>query len=160
MCDDELRGKKLKALIPPRSGARYWSADYAEQNQAVANQRLTGENTRWKSITGYHRRSIAATARYRVKQLFGGHLSLRDYDGQVAEALAIICALNKMPLAGMPESVRLARKMPIKGTLYSKSDLFNNAHIIVQAPAPRLKITRVCQSHGQYRNGITSLNLS
>ncbi|NIH16256.1 MAG: IS5/IS1182 family transposase, partial [Serratia symbiotica] len=77
-------------------------------NQAVANQRLTGDNTRWKSITGYHRRSIAATARYRVKQLFGGHLSLRDYDGQVAEALAMICALNKMPLAGMPESVRLA----------------------------------------------------
>ncbi|NIH15694.1 MAG: IS5/IS1182 family transposase, partial [Serratia symbiotica] len=46
--------------------------------------------------------------RYRVKQLFGGHLSLRDYDGQVAEALAMICALNKMTLAGMPESVRLA----------------------------------------------------
>ncbi len=61
-----------------------------------------------KIITGYHRRSIAATARYRVKQLFGGHLSLRDYDGQVAEALAMIYALNKMPLAGMPESVCLA----------------------------------------------------
>ncbi|NIH16416.1 MAG: IS5/IS1182 family transposase, partial [Serratia symbiotica] len=43
-----------------------------------------------------------------VKQLFGGHLSLRDYDGQVAEALAMIYALNKMPLAGMPESVCLA----------------------------------------------------
>ncbi len=99
MCDDELRGKKLKALIPPSSGARYWSADYAERNQAVANQRVTGDNTRWKSITGYHRRSIAATARYRVKQLFGGHLSLRDYDGQVAEALAMICALNKMTFA-------------------------------------------------------------
>ncbi len=66
MCDDELRGKKLKALIPPSSGARYWSADYAERNQSVVNQRITGDNTRWKSITGYHRRSIAATARYRV----------------------------------------------------------------------------------------------
>ncbi|NIH16201.1 MAG: IS5/IS1182 family transposase, partial [Serratia symbiotica] len=42
------------------------------------------------------------------KQLFGGHLSLRDYDGQVAEALAMICSLNKMTLAGMPESARLA----------------------------------------------------
>ncbi|NIH15728.1 MAG: IS5/IS1182 family transposase, partial [Serratia symbiotica] len=45
---------------------------------------------------------------YRVKQLFGGHLSLRDYDGQVAEALARIYSLNKMMLAGMPQSVRLA----------------------------------------------------
>ncbi|WP_339037646.1 transposase [Serratia symbiotica] len=26
VCDDELRRKKLRALIPPRSGARYWSA--------------------------------------------------------------------------------------------------------------------------------------
>ncbi len=25
---------------------------------------------------------------YRVKQLFGVHLTLRDYDGQVAEAMA------------------------------------------------------------------------
>ncbi len=26
---------------------------------------------------------------YRVKQLFGGSLTLRDYDGQVAEAMAM-----------------------------------------------------------------------
>ncbi len=26
---------------------------------------------------------------YRVKQLFGGSLTLRDYDGQVAEAMAL-----------------------------------------------------------------------
>ena len=45
---------------------------------------------------------------YRTKQLFGGSLTLRDYDGQVAEALAIVCALNKMTKAGMPESVRIA----------------------------------------------------
>nr|WP_284700519.1 hypothetical protein [Serratia symbiotica] len=56
----------------------------------------------------YHRRSIAETAMYRVKQLFGGHLALRDYDAQVPEAMAMICALNKMTLAGMPESVRVA----------------------------------------------------
>ncbi len=34
---------------------------------------------------------------YRVKQLFGGSLTLRDYDGQVAEAMAWYeRALNKM----------------------------------------------------------------
>ncbi|NIG63032.1 MAG: transposase [Serratia symbiotica] len=64
---DELRRKKIRALIPPRSGARYWSADYADLNQAVANQRLTGDNTRRESMTGYHRRLIAETAMYRVK---------------------------------------------------------------------------------------------
>ncbi len=44
---------------------------------------------------------------YRVKQLFGGSLTLRDYDGQVAEAMAPY-ELNKMTKAGMPESVRIA----------------------------------------------------
>ncbi|MFI4086865.1 hypothetical protein VAI72_26350, partial [Klebsiella pneumoniae] len=33
---------------------------------------------------------------------------LRDYDGQVAEAMALVRALNKMTKAGMPESVRIA----------------------------------------------------
>ncbi|MEF9489458.1 IS5/IS1182 family transposase, partial [Escherichia coli] len=42
------------------------------------------------------------------KQLFGGSLTLRDYDGQVAEAMAMVRALNKMTKAGMPESVRIA----------------------------------------------------
>lgn len=38
---------------------------------------------------------------YRIKQLFGGSLTLRECDGQVVEALT----LNKMTKAGMPESV-------------------------------------------------------
>lgn len=42
---------------------------------------------------------------YRIKQLFGGSLTLRDYDGQVAEALTMVRALNKMTKTGMPESV-------------------------------------------------------
>lgn len=45
---------------------------------------------------------------YRVKQLFGGSLTLRDYDAQVAEALAMLRALNKITKARMPESVRIA----------------------------------------------------
>lgn len=45
---------------------------------------------------------------YRVKQLFGGHMSLRDYDEQVAEAMVVIRALNKMTLSGIPKSVRVS----------------------------------------------------
>jgi hypothetical protein len=45
---------------------------------------------------------------HRVKPLFGGSQMLRDYDGQVAEALAMVCALNKMTKAAMPKSVRIA----------------------------------------------------
>jgi hypothetical protein len=42
-----------------------------------------------------------------MKQLLGDSLTLRDYDGQVAEAMAMR-ALNRMTKAGMPESVRIA----------------------------------------------------
>lgn len=45
---------------------------------------------------------------YRVKQFFGGSLTLRDYDGQVAQDMAMVRALNKMTKVGMPESVRIA----------------------------------------------------
>lgn len=107
-CHDELRRKKIKTLIPPRTRAGYWSAEYADRNQAVARQRLTGSNAYWKWHTAYNRRSVAETAMYRVKQLFGGHLTLRDHDAQVGEAMAMIRALNKMTRAGMPESVRIA----------------------------------------------------
>nr|WP_080861396.1 transposase [Klebsiella pneumoniae] len=89
-----------------RGSITFWLDD--EAIRAVANQRMTGSNARWKWTTDYNRRSIAETAMYRVKQLFGGSLTLRDYDGQVAEAMALVRALNKMTKAGMPESVRIA----------------------------------------------------
>ncbi|WP_407252095.1 transposase [Klebsiella pneumoniae] len=73
LCHDELRRKKISALIPPRKGAGYWPGEYADRNRAVANQQMTGSNARWKWTTDYNRRSIAETAMYRVKQLFGGH---------------------------------------------------------------------------------------
>ncbi|CRL46039.1 hypothetical protein SGGMMB4_04271 [Sodalis glossinidius str. 'morsitans'] len=51
--------------------------------------RLSGSNDVWKKQVGYH-------------------LSLRDYDAQVGEAMAMVKALNKMTLLGMPNSIRIA----------------------------------------------------
>ncbi len=82
-CHDELRRKKIKALIPPRTRAGYWPVEYVDRNQAVARQRLTESNAYWKLHTAYNRRAVAETAMYRVKQLFGGHLTLRDFDASV-----------------------------------------------------------------------------
>lgn len=108
LCHDELRRKKINALIPPRKGAGYWPVEYADRHRAVANQRLSGSNARLKWTTEYNRRSIEETAMYWIKQLFSGSLTLRDYDGQVAESMAMVRALNKMTKAGMPESIRIA----------------------------------------------------
>lgn len=105
---DALLRKKIRPLISPRSGAQYWPDKYRERNHAVANQHLSGSNDVWKKKVGYHRRSVAETAMFRIKTLLGGHLSLRDYDVQVGEAMAMVKALNRMTMLGMPDSVRIA----------------------------------------------------
>ncbi len=53
-----------------------------------------------------------------VKQLFGGSLTLSDYDGQVAEALAMVRALNKMTKAGYArERAYCLKTQPVTGIL-------------------------------------------
>jgi hypothetical protein len=47
LCHDELRRKKSARLFL-RKGAGYWPGEYADCNRAVANQRLSGSNARWK----------------------------------------------------------------------------------------------------------------
>ncbi|MGG2141397.1 IS5 family transposase [Symbiopectobacterium sp. RP] len=106
-CYDALLRKKIRPLIPPRRGAQYWQDRYHERNHAVANQRISGSNAIWKKKVGYHRRSVAETAMFRFKRLLGGHLSLRDYDAQVGEAMAMVKALNLITLLGMPNSIRI-----------------------------------------------------
>lgn len=95
--------KPARLFLPEKS-----RGEYADRNRAVANQPLSGSNFRWKWTIDYNRRSIAETAMYRVKRLFGVSLTLHNYDGQVAEAMAMVRALNKMMKAGMPESMRIA----------------------------------------------------
>jgi len=100
--------KKIRPFIPPRSGAQYWPEKYHSRNHAVANQHLSGCNKVWKKKVGHHRRSVAETAMFRIKTLLGGHLSLRDYDAQVGEAMAMVKTQNRMTLLGMPHSIRIA----------------------------------------------------
>lgn len=45
---------------------------------------------------------------FRIKTLLGGHMSLRDYDAQVGEAMVMVKTLNRMTLPGMPYNVRIA----------------------------------------------------
>ncbi len=97
----------IRPLIPPRRGAQYWPDRYHERNHAVANQRISGSNDIWKKKVGYHRRSVAEKVMFRFKRLLGGNLSLRDYDAQVGEAVAMVKALNRITLLGMPNSIRI-----------------------------------------------------
>ncbi|TPA62943.1 IS5 family transposase [Vibrio parahaemolyticus] len=80
-CHDAIRFKRAVPLIPPREGAAFWENGHP-RNLAVGCQRLYGSNNKWKKRYGYHKRSLSETAMFRVKQLLGGRLSLRNYNAQ------------------------------------------------------------------------------
>ena len=61
----------------------------------------------WKTLSGYHKRSIAENAMYRLKQLFGTGLSMRSLATQNTEVRARIAAMNTMTYLGRPKSIRL-----------------------------------------------------
>ena len=62
----------------------------------------------WKKLKGYHRRSLAETAMFRFKCLFGNDLKSRILDTQRAESRAKREALNMMTRLGMPKSELIA----------------------------------------------------
>ncbi|MEZ9183237.1 IS5 family transposase [Vibrio splendidus] len=105
-CRAAIKMKRAVALIPPREGAAFWERGHP-RNLAVGCQKLYGSNKYWKERYGYHKRSLSETAMYRVKQLLGGRLSLRNYNAQVGETYAMIKALNKLTGLGMPETCRI-----------------------------------------------------
>lgn len=99
-CHARLKKKGAKATIPPRKNAALWEEGHPRNEAVTALQ--AGELAQWKQATGYHQRSKAETAMYRVKQLIGAKLSLRNYNAQVGEALAWMKAINRMTGLGMP----------------------------------------------------------
>nr|AKN37953.1 Mobile element protein [Enterovibrio norvegicus] len=105
-CHKAIHIKRAVALIPPREGAAFWERDHP-RNLAVGCQKLYGSNQHWKVRYGYHKRSLSETAMYRIKQLLGGRLSLRNYNAQVGETYAMVKALNKMTGLGMPKTCRV-----------------------------------------------------
>lgn len=61
----------------------------------------------WKREAGYHRRSLAENAMFRLKQLFGDAVALRHFDAQVSEVHARLATMNTMTYLGMPVSIRV-----------------------------------------------------
>jgi hypothetical protein len=59
----------------------------------------------WKILNGYHRRSLAETTMYRIKQLTGGNLRSREMERQRVEGYVKCLTINKMTSLGMPKAV-------------------------------------------------------
>ena len=107
-CYEAIGARRARAAIPPQKGARIW-----QHGNSKAERHIRDENLRriravgkqqWKEEAGYHRRSLAETAMFRMKMIFGGGVSARGFDGQAAQMLVRCAALNRMTHLGMPDS--------------------------------------------------------
>ena len=53
-------------------------------------------------VAGYYERSLAETAMFRVKRMFGGRLKARLLGSQKTESICKCMVINKMNKLGMP----------------------------------------------------------
>jgi hypothetical protein len=97
--------------IPPRRDAKIQQHGNCHAPLLVrdVNLRYIRQHGRakWKREHGYHRRSLAETAMFRLKMIFGQQLSARRLETQATQ-IGIRCrALNLMTHLGLPDSYRL-----------------------------------------------------
>jgi transposase len=111
-CYEAIERHGAKAIIPPRRDAKIW-----QHGNCAAPPHPRDENLRairqkgrrqWKQDSGYHRRSLAETAFFRLKTIFGPTLQARHFRPQATELFLKVAALNRMTHLGMPQSYRLA----------------------------------------------------
>ena len=101
-CYSAILARGALPVIPPDKTARDWGSDGA-RDQTVRRVNEIGR-AEWKRESNYHRRSLAETAMFRMKTLFGAELSSRTMERQQTEAAIRCRALNQMTQLGMPAS--------------------------------------------------------
>jgi hypothetical protein len=103
---DSLWGREIQPIIPPRRNAKIKQHGNAHQtplvrDEAIRSIRQVGRK-QWKKDIGYHRRSLAETAMYRMKCCFGDKLKNRKLPNQRAEVRIRSKVLNRFTQLGMP----------------------------------------------------------
>jgi hypothetical protein len=109
---EELDRRGARAVIPPRRDAKIQRHGNASGPRLARDENLRRirqvGRAAWKEESGYHRRSLAETAMFRIKTIFGDGVSSRRPGQQATEAGIRCRALNIMTHQGMPQSERVA----------------------------------------------------
>jgi IS5 family transposase len=109
-CYGAISKRKARAAIPPRRNAKIWRRANTKEERLPRDENLRRirkvGRAAWKKESNYHRRSLAETAIFRLKQIFGGKVSARSFHGQAAQLLVRCAALNRMTHLGMPDSYK------------------------------------------------------
>lgn len=107
-CYEAIQERKAKAAIPPRKDAKIWQHGNSKLDPHPRDQNLRlirkHGRAKWKRLISYHRRSIAETAMFRFKTIFGPQAAARTFDNQVSELKLKAKTLNKMTYLAKPVS--------------------------------------------------------
>lgn len=106
------KARGVRLLVPPPKNA-IWRGDIKqgelvdapgwEQRNAYVRGCTRLGRKEWKKQSGYHRRSLAETSMYRLKQSFGTRLKSRTRHNQDAEVNLRVSLLNLFTSYGLPE---------------------------------------------------------
>jgi len=104
---NDLENRGIEQVIPPRRDAkikRHGNSKLPrlERDEAIRDIRKYGRKG-WKQRIGYHRRSLAETAMFRMKTCFGAHLKNRLLPNQKTEAKIRCKILNQFTKLGLPK---------------------------------------------------------
>jgi hypothetical protein len=102
-----LAKEQIQPVIPPRKNAKIKqhgnvAGPPLPRDEALREIRRGGRQT-WKESVGYHRRSLAETAMYRLKCCFGEKLKNRALENQQTEATLRSKVLNHFTHLGLPQ---------------------------------------------------------
>jgi len=102
-----LEQRGIEQVIPPRRDAKIkrhgnGKQPRLERDDAIREIRKYGRKG-WKRRIGYHRRSLAETAMFRMKTIFGGRLKNRIIENQKTETKIRCKILNHFTNLGLPE---------------------------------------------------------
>jgi IS5 family transposase len=107
----QARAPTARIAIPPRRDAKIQQHGNRHALPLPRDENLRAirrqGRAQWKRTAGYHRRSLAETAVFRFKTLFGERLSARLWPTQVCQFQIRCRALNRMAHLGMPDSYRV-----------------------------------------------------
>ena len=103
---DSLQEKEIEAIIPPRKNAKIKQhgnscEESIPRDEAIRSIRSEGRKG-WKESVGYHCRSLAETAIFRMKNTLGGKLKKRTLTNQITETALRCKILNLFVTLGMP----------------------------------------------------------
>lgn len=112
-CYDALLKRQVACIaIPPQAHARMIQHGNAQapphpRDENLRRMRAIGRSA-WKDESGYHRRSIAETAMFRLKTVFTDKVRSVTLANQRVQLLLRCKALNRMTTLGMPDAYVVA----------------------------------------------------